>query len=70
MKPFLIIYNCRYGTKLTLNLNADSVPILNQNKKKLLQKAPSNGAIWENLVSTKASKGTSFRAREAFFLCK
>ena len=26
-EPFLIIDNCRYGTKLTLNSNADLMPI-------------------------------------------
>ena len=31
-EPFLIIDNCRYGTKLALNVNADI--------------APFNGAIW------------------------
>ena len=60
MKPFLIIYNCRYGTKLTLNLNADSVPILNQNKKKLLQKAPSNGAIWDKFSEHQSIKRHQF----------
>ena len=42
-EPFLIIDNCRYGTKL-----ADLVRIQNQNKiaSKISTFCPSNSAIW------------------------
>ena len=39
--------NCRYGTKLALNFNADLVQIIIKINRISADIAPSNGAIWD-----------------------
>ena len=71
-EPFLMIDNCRYGTKLAFNCNADLMLIMNPNKKNTARIAPCYGAIWDEFSEHRKhqskKKSTRFRAGLALFL--